>query len=103
MNPGVDHDEIDYVLDTIDQVLVMTVNPGFGGQSFISSQLEKIKAIRQKITNSGRNIDLAVDGGINRDTATQVIDAGANVLVAGTAVFSGGPEKYKNNISGLIN
>ena len=82
-------------------VLVMSVNPGFGGQKFIISQLEKIKEIRQKIDRSGRNIDLQVDGGITLETAGWVVEAGADLLVAGTATFSGGPEKYAENIRGL--
>ncbi|MBL0317915.1 MAG: ribulose-phosphate 3-epimerase [Alphaproteobacteria bacterium] len=93
---------LDYVMDKIDLVLVMTVNPGFGGQSFIASQLHKIKIIRQKIAASGRVIDLEVDGGINPETAKQVIEAGADVLVAGSAVFRGGNEaSYARNISAL--
>ncbi len=102
LNPSTSPKEIDFVIDIIDQVLVMTVNPGFGGQDFIDSQLEKIKILHQKITQSGRNIDIGVDGGINPQTAPQVIAAGANILVSGTAIFAGGPQKYKVNISQLI-
>jgi ribulose-phosphate 3-epimerase len=79
----------------------MSVNPGFGGQSFIESQLEKIKTLRAMIDASGRDIELEVDGGVNRDTAARVIEAGASMLVAGTATFQGGPDKYAENISAL--
>lgn len=99
LNPHTPAKMLDYVMDMVDLVLVMSVNPGFGGQSFIGSQLPKIEAIRKRIDKMGLDIDLEVDGGINQDTARQVIDAGANVLVAGTATFKGGPEKYAENIS----
>jgi ribulose-phosphate 3-epimerase len=104
LNPGTPVEVIDPVLDLLDLILVMTVNPGFGGQSFLSSQLSKIETVRERIEASGRDIMLEVDGGINRDTAKQVIDAGADVLVAGTAVFdkSGkGREHYASNIARL--
>ena len=86
LNPATSVDVLDYLLDEIDLVCVMTVNPGFGGQKFIPL-LDKIKAIRERIDNSGRDIDLEVDGGVNAETAPQVIQAGADVLVAGTAIF----------------
>ena len=86
LNPATPVDVLDHLLEEIDLVLVMTVNPGFGGQKFIPL-LDKIKAIRERIGNCGRDIDLEVDGGINAETAPQVIQAGADVLVAGTAVF----------------
>jgi ribulose-phosphate 3-epimerase len=89
---------LDYVIDEVDLVLVMSVNPGFGGQAFIESQLRKIEAVRTMIDKSGRAIDLEVDGGIDRETAGRAIDAGADVLVAGTAAFRGGPECYADNI-----
>jgi ribulose-phosphate 3-epimerase len=92
---------IEYVMDLIDLVLVMTVNPGFGGQSFIPSQLDKISIIREMINESGRTIDLEVDGGINPQTAKQVIAAGADVLVAGSAVFGNNPAEYAKNIDAL--
>ena len=92
---------LDYLLDTVDLVLVMSVNPGFGGQHFIPSQLKKIAAIRKMIDASGRAIDLEVDGGIVPETARQCIDAGADALVAGTAVFRGGPAAYAANIAAL--
>jgi ribulose-phosphate 3-epimerase len=85
--PSTHESALDYVYDKVDQILVMTVNPGFGGQKFITSQLEKISHIRAKIKESGRGIDLEVDGGITPETAKQVVQAGANVLVAGTAIF----------------
>ena len=92
---------LDYLLDTVDLVLVMSVNPGFGGQHFIPSQLKKIAAIRKMIDASGRAIDLEVDGGIVPETARQCIDAGADALVAGTAVFRGSASAYAANIAAL--
>ena len=87
LNPGTSESAIEYVLDKLDLILVMSVNPGFGGQSFIPAQLEKIRRIRQMIGD--RPIDLEVDGGVNVDTIKEVVDAGADVLVAGSAVFKG--------------
>jgi ribulose-phosphate 3-epimerase len=101
LNPGTPIDAIDNVLDLVDLVLIMSVNPGFGGQSFITSQLRKIEAAAVRIAKSGRHIDLEVDGGITPETAKLAISAGANVLVAGTAVFKGGPEHYAANIAAL--
>ena len=101
LNPSTPATVIDHVLDDIDLVLVMTVNPGFGGQSFISGQLDKIRILRQMIDAGGRTIDLEVDGGINEKTARQAIDAGADVLVAGTATFQGGRDNYPGNIQKL--
>ena len=98
LNPATPLEAIDYVLPDLDLVLVMSVNPGFGGQSFIGSQLEKIRQLRQRIDKLGKNIDLEVDGGINADNAAEVIKAGADVLVAGTATFQGGPNAYADNI-----
>lgn len=92
---------LQYVIDDIDLVLVMTVNPGFGGQKFIRSQLDKIRAIRQMIDASGRDIDLQVDGGVNAETAAEVVAAGADVLVAGSAVFIGNAADYAQNIRKL--
>ena len=100
VNPGTPIDFLSHVIDDVDLVLCMTVNPGFGGQSFIPI-LDKIKATRDIINNTGRDIDLEVDGGITPETAKQVIDAGANVLVAGTSVFKDGPDKYADNIKAL--
>jgi ribulose-phosphate 3-epimerase len=101
LNPGTPVDAIDNLLDLVDLVLVMSVNPGFGGQSFITSQLKKIEAVANRIAKSGRAIALEVDGGINPQTARQAIDAGANVLVAGTAVFERGAAHYAANIAAL--
>jgi ribulose-phosphate 3-epimerase len=101
LNPGTPAEAVDYVLDAVDLVLVMSVNPGFGGQAFIATMLEKISALRAKIDATGRTIDLEVDGGINAETAPLAIAAGADLLVAGTAAFSGGPEKYADNIARL--
>lgn len=101
LNPATPAKMLDYLIDEIDLVLVMSVNPGFGGQSFIPSQLRKIEAIRKMIDKSGRDIRLEVDGGVNRETARQCIDAGADVLVAGSATFKGGPDYYASNIKGL--
>ena len=101
LNPATPLAALDHMLDLVDLVLVMSVNPGFGGQSFITSQLEKISELRQLIDRSGRDIELEVDGGVNRETAAQVIAAGANVLVAGTATFKGGPSLYAENIAAL--
>ena len=101
LNPATPVEVIDYVLDNIDLVLVMTVNPGFGGQGFIASQLEKISAVRERIDRSGRDIALEVDGGVNVTTAAQVVSAGADVLVAGTATFEGGAKAYGDNIRRL--
>jgi ribulose-phosphate 3-epimerase len=99
--PSTPASAIAHVMDMIDLVLVMTVNPGFGGQSFIASQLEKIKELRRMIDASGRAIDLEVDGGITPATAKQVRAAGADVLVAGSAIFTGDAKCYAANISAL--
>ena len=101
LNPATPAKMLDYLIDDIDLVLVMSVNPGFGGQSFISSQLRKIEAVRKMIDKSGRDIRLEVDGGIDAATAPQAIAAGADVLVAGTATFKGGPDAYADNIRRL--
>ncbi len=101
LNPATPAQAIDYVLGDLDLVLVMSVNPGFGGQSFISSQLDKIAALRARIDKLGKAIDLEVDGGINFETARAAVAAGADVLVAGTATFGGGPASYRNNIARL--
>ena len=101
LNPGTPAKMLDYLIDEIDLVLVMSVNPGFGGQSFITSQLRKIEAVRTMIAKSGRDIRLEVDGGINPETARQCAQAGADVLVAGSATFTGGPDRYAANIAAL--
>src|SRR6201990_91640 len=92
---------LDYLIEEVDLVLVMSVNPGFGGQNFIHSALRKIEAIRKMIDKQGLDVDLEVDGGIDRETAPQVIAAGADALVAGTATFRGGPDAYAANIAAL--
>jgi len=101
LNPGTPVDALDNLMDLVDLILIMSVNPGFGGQSFIESQLKKIEAARKRIDATGRDIALEVDGGITPDTAKRAIAAGATVLVAGTAVFQGGPSKYAANIAAL--
>ena len=101
LNPATPVESVDYLLDDLDLILVMSVNPGFGGQSFIRSQLDKIRALRRRIDESGRQIDLEVDGGINFDTSAAAIEAGADVLVAGTATFTGGADAYAGNIRRL--
>jgi ribulose-phosphate 3-epimerase len=101
LNPATPVDVVDYLLPELDLVLVMTVNPGFGGQRFIPAQLEKIRDLRRRIDKIGRAIDLEVDGGINADTAAGAIAAGADVLVAGTASFAGGAAAYAENIRRL--
>ena len=101
LNPATPPDALDYVLDAIDLVLVMSVNPGFGGQKFISSQLRKIEVIAEQIARRGLEIALEVDGGVDPETARQAVDAGATALVAGTAVFRGGPTAYAGNIRAL--
>jgi ribulose-phosphate 3-epimerase len=101
LNPGTPIESLDNVIDEVDLVLIMTVNPGFGGQRFIASQLAKVGAARARIDGSSRRIDLEVDGGINQETAAQVVAAGADVLVAGAASFAGGPDAYARNIRRL--
>jgi ribulose-phosphate 3-epimerase len=101
LNPGTPAKMLDYLIEEIDLVLVMSVNPGFGGQSFIASQLKKIAAVRTMIEKSGRQIHLEVDGGVTAETARQCVEAGADVLVAGSATFAGGPERYAANIASL--
>ena len=101
LNPATPLSVLEPVLGDLDLVLVMTVNPGFGGQSFIMSQLDKIRAVRQQIQQLGKIIDLEVDGGINPTTAPLVVAAGADVLVAGTASFQGGPAHYADNLRRL--
>ncbi|MFC3052040.1 ribulose-phosphate 3-epimerase [Kordiimonas pumila] len=101
LNPSTPESTLDYLYEELDLILVMSVNPGFGGQSFISSQLRKLEAIRKRIDSLGLDIDLEVDGGVNAETARQVVSAGADLLVAGSATFKGGPEKYAENIKAL--
>jgi ribulose-phosphate 3-epimerase len=101
LNPATPAKALDYVLGDIDLVLVMSVNPGFGGQKFITSQLRKIEAIANRIAKEKLDVRLEVDGGIDADTGQQAVNAGANVLVAGTAAFRGGPAAYTHNIKAL--
>ncbi|HLZ74305.1 ribulose-phosphate 3-epimerase [Phenylobacterium sp.] len=100
-DPSTDPSVIQWMMDDVDHVLVMTINPGFGGQSFMPSQLAKITALRKMIDASGRDISLEVDGGVNPETAKLCVAAGATALVAGTAVFRGGPSAYAANIAAL--
>jgi len=101
LNPATPAKMLEYLIDDIDLVLIMSVNPGFGGQSFIYSQLKKIEAVRRMIEKSGRDIHLEVDGGVNAETARLCVEAGADVLVAGSATFKGGPDCYASNIAAL--
>jgi ribulose-phosphate 3-epimerase len=101
LNPGTPAKMLDYVLEEVDLVLVMSVNPGFGGQKFIYSQLKKIEAIANQVAKKDLVVDIEVDGGIDAATAPQAVDAGATVLVAGTAAFRGGPGEYAANIAAL--
>jgi ribulose-phosphate 3-epimerase len=100
-NPGQPLDVLDWLIEDIDLILIMSVNPGFGGQSFIDSQLRKIEALRKRIDATGKRIDLEVDGGITLETAPRAVAAGADLLVAGTATFKGGPSAYAENIRRL--
>ncbi len=100
-NPSTDPSVIQWMMDDVDLILVMSINPGFGGQSFMRSQLAKITALRAMIEASGRDIPLEVDGGVTAETAPLCIAAGATALVAGTAVFRGGAERYAANIAAL--
>jgi len=102
LNPGTPVEAVDPVFDLLDLVLIMTVNPGFGGQAFLSSQLPKISAVRKRIEAGKREIMLEVDGGINHDTAREAVAAGADVLVAGTAVFSNKGGKSRADYAGNI-
>ena len=105
LNPATPVDEIDHVIDMVDLILVMTVNPGFGGQKFLTSQLDKLRTLRQRIdqhiAGGGAPIDLEVDGGIDSKTAPLAAGAGADALVAGTATFRDGPGAYADNIRAL--
>ena len=101
LNPATPAKMLDYVLEDIDLVLVMSVNPGFGGQKFITSQLKKIEAIANRVAKQSLDVIIEVDGGIDPQTAPQAVNAGATALVAGTAVFRGGPAAYADNIKAL--
>lgn len=99
LNPSTNEDTLKYALDVVDQVLVMSVNPGFGGQTLIREVLPKVEAIRKMIDDRGLSVDLEIDGGVTRDTAKDAIAAGANVLVAGSAVFD--TEDYQAAIAAI--
>jgi ribulose-phosphate 3-epimerase len=101
LNPGTSETAIEHVIDIVDLILVMSVNPGFGGQSFIPGAVEKVARLRAMA--GGRPIDIEVDGGVTAETAPQLMRAGANVLVAGSAVFKGGPAEYRANIAAIRN
>lgn len=102
LNPATPLMYLDHVLDKTDMVLLMTVNPGFGGQKFIPAMLPKIRALREMIERSGREIDIQVDGGINKETISQVVEAGANVIVAGSAVYNGDAAKNVKDLKDLM-
>ena len=101
LNPATPIDVLDWVLEELDLVLLMSVNPGFGGQAFIPSALDKLRAVRKKIDASGKDIHLEIDGGVKADNIREIATAGADALVAGTAVFRGGPSAYADNIRAL--
>ncbi|MEQ9436399.1 ribulose-phosphate 3-epimerase [Hyphomonas sp.] len=101
LNPGTPASRVEPLLDNTDLVLVMSVNPGFGGQSFIESQLRKVETLRRMIDQTGRDIILEIDGGLNPETAPRAIAAGVTAIVAGSAVFKGGPSAYGHNIRAL--
>ena len=101
LNPATPAKMLDYVIDEIDLVLVMSVNPGFGGQKFITSQLKKVEAIANMVAKRGLAIDIEVDGGVDAGNAALLVSAGATALVAGTAAFRGGPDHYAANIEAL--
>ena len=101
LTPATPAKMLDYVLEDIDLVLVMSVNPGFGGQKFIAGQLDKLEAVANRVAKQQLKVEIEVDGGIDADTARQAVDAGATVLVAGTAAFRGGADHYAANIKAL--
>ena len=101
LNPATPVDAVDHVMDLLDLILVMSVNPGFGGQKFLTSQLKKIEAVARRVAKQNLDIQIEVDGGIDPETARQAVSAGANVLVAGTAAFRGGPGQYAANLAAL--
>ena len=100
-NPSTGLDHVEWILEDVDLLLVMSVNPGFGGQSFIPGQLRKVEALRELVDKAGLDIIIEVDGGVTPVTAPQCVAAGATALVAGSAVFKGGPSAYADNIRAL--
>ena len=102
LNPATPASTLEHVMDVVDIILVMSVNPGFGGQKFIPSQLDKIRTLREMIDATGRDIYLEVDGGITAETAPLVIEAGADLLVAGSAAFKGEQDQYAANIDAIL-
>ena len=103
INPATHESNLEYVLDYCDIILIMLVNPGFGGQKTITSQIRKLERVRSLIDKNGRKIKLEVDGGVNKDNSKSLFDAGADILVAGNSIFKEGPEFYKRNILNLKN
>ena len=101
LNPGTPAKMLDYLIEDVDLVLIMSVNPGFGGQKFITSQLKKIESVAQMVAKRGLDVHIEVDGGVDIVTAPQAVSAGATALVAGTAVFRDGPDRYAANIAAL--
>ena len=101
INPDTDWEVVIPFLDKLDIIVVMSVHPGFGGQKFIPSALEKLKLLRKKIDETHPHIELEIDGGVNFDNIDSILKAGANVIVAGTTTFTGGEKEYANNISKL--
>ncbi len=101
INPATHESNLEYVLDYCDMILIMLVNPGFGGQKTITSQIKKLEKIRSLIDKNGNKIELEVDGGVNKDNSKSLFNAGADILVAGNSIFKDGPEFYKKNISTL--
>lgn len=103
LNPATSLSSLDYILDEVDMVLIMSVNPGFGGQRFIPSSLNKIKELRNRIIEKGLSIDIEVDGGINKDNVKEILGAGANVIVVGTSIFSGDIKSNMSQFRGELN
>ena len=101
LNPATPAKTLDYIVEEVDLILVMSVNPGFGGQKFISSQLRKVEAIAKMVSAKGLDVIIEVDGGIDMGNVREVLDAGATAIVAGTAAFRGGPDRYAANIAAL--
>ena len=101
INPDTEWEAAKQYMDDVDMIIVLSVHPGFGGQKFIPGALKKLEALRKEIDQSGRSIELEIDGGVDFDNVQSTIDAGADVIVAGTTTFKGGPDKYAHNIEQL--